>query len=286
MRQLAVLEPGPLATVQDLGRPGLAGLGVTRSGAADPDALRLGNRLVGNDEGLAGVEATHGGLVVQALADLLVALTGAPCPATVDGREIGFNAPVALATGAVLRLGSPGTGMRSYLAVRGGVDVPLVLGSRSTDVLSGLGHAPLRAGARLPVGPPPSRHPHVDHAPAPALTDGEVELRVLPGPRVDWFAPDTLDRLTASAYEVTPDSNRSGMRLRGTILERARTDELPSEGMVPGALQVPPTGQPTLFLVDHPVTGGYPVVAVVVSADLGRAGQLRPGQAVRFTAAR
>jgi biotin-dependent carboxylase-like uncharacterized protein len=279
---LEVLKTGALATVQDLGRPGLAALGVGRSGAADPAALRLGNRLLGNDEGAAGVEVTLGGLVVRAHEEVLVAITGAPCPATVAGGQVGPNGPVRVPAGAELRLGVPSTGVRTYLTVRGGIDVPAVLGSRSTDTLAGLGPDVLAPGVELSVGAPPARHPLVDVAPVPDPPAGEVSLRVVRGPRDDWFTGAALDRLTGSSYEVTADSDRVGMRLRGAVLERTRQGELPSEGMVAGALQVPPTGQPTLFLVDHPVTGGYPVVAVVVSADLGRAAQLRPGQRVRF----
>lgn len=282
MRALEVLETGVLATVQDLGRPGLASLGVGRSGAADAPALRLGNRLLGNADGCAGIEVTYGGLAVRAHGDLLVALTGAPCPATVDGRAVGANAPLVLPDRAELRLGLPPTGLRTYLTVRGGVELAPVLGSRSTDVLAGVGPDVLAPARTLPVGPPPQRRPHVDLAPVTAPPAGEVELRVVRGPRDDWFTAAALDQLSAAPYEVTTESNRIGMRLRGAALERAREGELPSEGMVPGALQVPPSGQPTLFLVDHPVTGGYPVVAVVVSADLGRAAQVRPGQTIRF----
>jgi biotin-dependent carboxylase-like uncharacterized protein len=285
VRALVVVATGPFATVQDLGRPGQAALGVGVSGAADRAALRLGNRLVGNDEGAAGIEATLGGLVVRAAGDLVVALTGAPCPATAGGAPVAANAPVRLPAGAELALGTPTAGLRTYLAVRGGVDVPTVLGSRSTDTLAGLGPAVLTAGCELPVGPPPARQPNVDLAPVSAPAAGEVRLRVLRGPRDDWFTGESLDRLTGSSYVVSADCDRVGLRLRGAPLDRARDDELPSEGVVPGAVQVPPAGQPTLFLADAPVTGGYPVVAVVLDADLDLAGQLRPGQAVRFSEA-
>lgn len=286
MTGLQVRETGPLATVQDLGRPGLAALGVGRSGAADPAALRLGNRLVGNDESAAGIEVTLGGLVLRARGDVLVAITGAPCAVTVAGAGAGLNGPLRVPAGTELALGVPSAGLRSYVAVRGGVDVPPVLGSRSTDTLAGLGPDVLGPGSELPVGAPPAGHPLLDVAPVAAPPGGEVTLGVVRGPRDDWFTGAALERLTGSPYEVTADSNRVGMRLRGATLERSRPGELPSEGMVPGALQVPPTGLPTLFLVDHPVTGGYPVVAVVVSGDLGRAAQLRPGQTVRFRDAR
>lgn len=282
-RTLEVLATGPLATVQDLGRPGLASLGVGQSGAADVEALRLANRLLGNDEGAAGVEVTFGGLEVRGRGGLYVALTGAPCPMTVDGRQVAPYAVVWLPDGATLRVGVPACGLRSYLAVRGGVDVPPVLESRATDTLAGLGPDPLAPGDRLPVGAPPSLQPGVDHAPVRRPAAGDVRLRVAPGPRGDWFTPAAHRALLAEPYEVTAESNRVGMRLAGIALERSRHDELSSEGMVRGALQVPPTGQPTLFLADHPVTGGYPVIAVVVAADIGLAAQARPGQRLRFT---
>jgi biotin-dependent carboxylase-like uncharacterized protein len=284
MRSLQVLETGLLATVQDLGRPGLARVGVGRSGAADRGALRLGNRLLGNDEGCAGIEVTLGGLALRAEADLLVAVTGAPCPVTVDTRPAVLNGPVRLPAGAQLRLATPTSGLRSYVTARGGLDVAPVLGSRSTDVLAGLGPEVLASGDLLPVAAPPRAQPLVDVAPVPPPAAGEVLLRVRPGPRADWFADQALATLTGNPYEVSSESNRVGARLLGPVLARSRDEELPSEGMVAGALQVPPSGQPTLFLADHPVTGGYPVLAVVVAADLDLAAQLRPGQAVRFKA--
>jgi biotin-dependent carboxylase-like uncharacterized protein len=278
---LTVLAAGPLATVQDRGRPGWASIGVTRSGAADRSAADLANRLVGNDEAAAVLEATAGGLRVRAERTLLVAVTGAPAPVTVDGRPAPFDAPLTLTPGQVLTLGLPPVGLRSYLAVRGGIDVPPVLGSRSTDMLSGLGPARLAPGDRLPVGALAADEPVVDVAAVGAPSSRPV-LGVLPGPRRDWLAPGAWTALTQEPWTVTVDSNRVGLRLSGPALERARTDELPSEGLVPGAVQVPPDGAPVLFLADHPVTGGYPVLAVVRTADLPAAAQLRPGDVVRF----
>lgn len=286
MRALEVLEAGPLSTVQDLGRPGQAALGVGDSGAMDRGALLLGNRLLGNPPGAAAVEATFGGLAVRAAAPLVVVLTGAPCPATVAGTPVGANAPVTLPAGAELRLGTPAAGVRTYLCVRGGVEVEPVLGSRSTDLLSGLGPEVLRPGTTLPVGVPTDPQPGLDQAPVPAPESGEVTLRIIPGPRQDWFVPDALATLTGAPYAATSDSNRVGMRLDGPELKRCRDEELPSEGMVRGAIQVPPSGQPTVFLADHPVTGGYPVIAVVAATDLDRAAQVRPGQTVHFREAR
>ncbi|WP_043614541.1 biotin-dependent carboxyltransferase family protein [Nonomuraea candida] len=272
---IEVLAPGPYASVQDLGRPGYAHLGVPRSGAADAPSLRLANRLVGNAETLAGIELTLGRARLRFLDAAWVALAGAP----LAGADMG--APFRVPAGGELRLGAPVWGLRTYLAVRGGIAVEPVLGSRSTDSLSGLGPEPLRAGALLPVGPPEGEI-SVDLAPPPPPR--AAVLRVLPGPRDDWFVPEAPAELCGRPYTVTPDSNRVGVRLRGPGLARAKEGELPSEGMVAGAVQVPPSGQPIVFLADHPPTGGYPVIAVVREADLPVVAQLRPGDEVRFTA--
>lgn len=283
-RGLTVLVPGALSTVQDLGRPGLAELGIGRSGAADRRSLGLANRLVGNSASAAGIEVTFGGLAIQAHGDLLVALTGAPCPLrSQPGRgDAAINAPFCLRDGDRLSLGPPRIGLRTYLAVRGGIDVPPVLGSRSTDLLSGVGPDRLAEWAELAVGGEVAGEPFVDVAAVADPPAGVVDLSVVPGPRDDWFVPDALAVLTGQPYEVTSESNRIGMRLQGPELVRAKTDELPSEGMVPGSVQVPPNGRPTVFLADHPVTGGYPVIAVLTRADIDRAAQARPGQPLRF----
>ncbi|WP_106401914.1 5-oxoprolinase subunit C family protein [Actinocorallia populi] len=278
---IEVLRPGPLATVQDLGRPGLAELGVPVSGAADAAALTLANRLVGNPEGAAALELTLGGARLRFARPSWVALTGAPAPWTLDGRPSPVNAPCFVPAGATVDVGVPARGLRTYLAVRGGIAVEPVLGSRATDLLSGLGPAPLAAGDRLPVGEAAGEFPEVDVAPVPGPPADPV-LHVVPGPRDDWFAPGALALLTGSPYEVTSQSNRVGVRLAGPVLPRTREGELPSEGMVTGALQIPPNGLPILFLTDHPTTGGYPVLAVVTTPDLPLAAQLRPGDHVRF----
>jgi biotin-dependent carboxylase-like uncharacterized protein len=279
---IEVVRPGPLATVQDLGRPGRAHLGVPRSGAADQRAFRLANRLVGNPEGAAGVEFTFGGAALRFHRRAWIAVTGAPVTLRIDGRAHGMNAPCFAAAGALVEFGMPTSGLRSYVAVRGGVAVDEVLGSRSTDLLSGLGPAPLAPGDRLPIGSAAGlQHINVDVVPAAALPETPV-LRILPGPRDDWFTHDALPTLTSTPYEVSPDSNRVGVRLNGPPLVRARDGELGSEGMVLGSLQVPPSGLPIIFLADHPTTGGYPVVAVLASASVAEAAQLRPGQKLRF----
>jgi biotin-dependent carboxylase-like uncharacterized protein len=279
---LEVLDAGPLTLVEDLGRAGLASLGVGRSGAADRRSHALGARLLGQDPRLASLEVTLGGLAVRAHGSVTAVLTGAPCDATLDGSLVGHAAPFLLRDGQTLRLGRPRSGLRTYLSVRGGVAVPPVLGSRSTDVLSGIGPPPLTAGDRVPVGEP-SGHPHVDIAPVRPPDPGAVTLRATVGPRAGWLA--SLDALTATVWTVSEQSDRVGVRLVGPGLERhpsTRTAELPSEGVVRGAVQVPPGGEPVVFLSDHPVTGGYPVVAVVVEADIDLAAQVVPGQELLF----
>ncbi len=279
-RALRVLAVGPLCLVQDLGRRGLSGVGVGRSGAADRGALRLANRALVNDEQAAAVEVTFGGLEIEVLDEgLWFCVTGAPCPVGVDGRDVGSHGVFFAEPGSRVELGRPTSGLRSYLAVRGGIATDEVLGSRSSDLLSGLGPAPLSEGDVLPVGGAAARFPSVDAVPVPDLA-GAAVLRAVRGPRDAWVRD--VDALATTTWEVTDRSNRIGMRLGGHDLAPARDEQLPSEGAWRGAVQVPPSGEPVLFLADHPVTGGYPVVAVVLDADVDRAAQLRPGEPVRF----
>lgn len=283
-RRLEVVATAGRALVQDLGRVGHAAVGVGRSGAADRAALRLVNRLLANPPEAAAVEVTFGGLTLRAGADLAapltVAITGAAATADVDGTPVGHHALVTLRAGQALRLGQPPSGMRSYVGVRGGIEVRAVLDSRSTDMLSGVGPAPLTGGDVLAVGPEPPGLPLLDVAPVAEPPGGTITLRAVAGPRADWVADPAV--LTGTSWTVSGRSDRVGMRLEGGRLERAQAGELPSEGMVRGGIQVPPGGEPVLFLADHPVTGGYPVVAVVLDADVDRAAQARPGQQVRF----
>ncbi|WP_333753548.1 biotin-dependent carboxyltransferase family protein [Streptomyces sp. IBSBF 2394] len=284
-RALAVVRAGALTTVQDRGRPGHAHLGVPRSGALDAPAAALVNRLVGNPPGAAVLETTLTGCALRPRCAVTVAVGGAPCPVTVDGRPVPWAAPVRVPAGAVLDVGAADLGVRSYVAVSGGVLVEPVLGSRSTDLLSGLGPPPLADGTVLPLGRPGGRHARVDVAPQPA-PPAELILRVTAGPRADWFTPEAVRAFTSRAYRVSSASNRIGLRVDGPALERARPGELPSEGTVLGAVQVPPDGMPVVFLADHPTTGGYPVIGVVRTPDLPAAAQALPGTPVRFTAVR
>jgi biotin-dependent carboxylase-like uncharacterized protein len=206
--------------------------------------------------------------------------------AAATARDMPPGTAFSVPAGGVVRVGAPTAGLRSYLAVRGGIDVPPVLGSRSADLRSGLGPAPLRPGDVLPLGGDQAGTRAAGMRPTVLPAAGEpAVLRVIPGPREDWLVPGALRQLCAAAYVVTPASDRTGLRLDGPALASARDDQLPTEGMVTGALQVPPGGKPILLLADHPVTGGYPVIATVMSADIGAAGQLRPGSQVRFALA-
>ncbi|MCW2581100.1 MAG: allophanate hydrolase [Blastococcus sp.] len=286
MTAVEVLATGGLVTVQDRGRPGYGRWGVPTSGAADRSGLQLANRLVGNPEHAAALELTLGGVTLRARDRVLVALTGAIGPAWLDGRPVGALRSLLLAPGSVLRVEPPTLGLRTYLAVRGGFAVPAVLGSRATDTLSGIGPEPVRAGAVLPVGAGPvSGPPGVDVATQPYL-DLVAPLRITAGPRADWFEPGALRTLTSSDYRLTAACNRVGVRLEGALLDRRQSGELDPEGMVRGAIQVPPSGAPLVFLSDHPVTGGYPVIGVVLPTDVDRLAQMRPGASVRFTVSR
>ncbi|MBB4688096.1 5-oxoprolinase subunit C family protein [Amycolatopsis jiangsuensis] len=280
--KVEVLAPGPFATVQDLGRSGYAAVGVGRSGAADRGALKLANRLVGNPETHAALEVTLGGLRMRTSEHATVAITGAAVPVRAGGRAMATHAPIVLRPGDELELGMAQQGLRSYVAVRGGFDVEPVLGARATDTLGRLGPPPLVAGMTLPVGRRVAGWPATDLAPQ-RQAFAEPVLRLRPGPRLEWFTGSALSTLTGGGYTVTSELDRVGVRFTGPALTRARTGELPPEAARPGALQVPPSGVPILFLADHPVTGGYPVAAVVAEADLDVAAQLRPGQRVRFT---
>lgn len=278
--------------VQDMGRPGLAAMGVSVSGALDRGALAAANAAIGNPPGAAGLEITLGGFAFEAEREVTVALTGAPAPIeirTPEGQTIiaPHGRAFRLAQGDEVKLTSPPRGMRSYLAVAGGLDVPPVMHSASTDTLAGIGPAALKAGDRLAIGtaseaPAPSQ-PH-DLAPRPLPTsEDQVTLEVVLGPRTDWFTEAAVRLLAEQDWLVTPESSRVGIRLAGEqALERAITDELPSEGTVRGALQVPPSGQPVLFLSDHPLTGGYPVIGSIAPHQLDLAGQIPIGARIRL----
>ncbi|MFF1445431.1 biotin-dependent carboxyltransferase family protein [Streptomyces sp. NPDC058295] len=284
-RAVSVVRAGALTTVQDRGRPGHAHLGVPRSGALDAPAAALVNRLVGNPPDAAVLETTLNGCALRPRSDMTIAVGGAPCRVTADGRPVAWGAPVRVRAGTLLDIGPAVTGVRTYVALAGGIIVEPVLGSRSTDLLSGLGPAPLADGTVLPLGRELVPHARVDVAPQPA-PPAELVLRVTLGPRDDWFTRDALRAFTSRTFLVSSASNRIGLRTEGPALDRARSGELASEGMVLGAVQVPPAGRPVVFLADHPTTGGYPVIGVVRAGDLAAAAQAVPGTPVRFVAVR
>jgi biotin-dependent carboxylase-like uncharacterized protein len=295
MTRIEVVAAGALTTIQDLGRPGWGHIGVSRSGAADRPALRLANQLVGNVDGAAALETTLAGPRLRFDGPAVVALTWAPARPRVGDGAKPMNEAFELAAGDELKVGNASSGLRTYVAIRGGIDVPRVLGSAATDVLTGLGPARLARGDLLATGElalatrevtgggraiwPPAPEP-----PPSWELPNSVVLHVLVGPRSDWFTAASTERLFHDPFTVDHASNRIGLRLQGAQLERSRADELLSEGLVPGAIQVPADGKPILLLVDHPTTGGYPVIAVVRSQDLPLAAQLRPGHEVRFAA--
>jgi biotin-dependent carboxylase-like uncharacterized protein len=270
---IEMVRAGPLTTVQDLGRPGYAHLGVPRSGALDQPALRRANALVGNSPAAAALETTLLGCTLRFTEAATIAVTGATAVVKINGVAMADPA-IEVGAGAVVEVGRATAGVRSYLAVRGGVGAAAVLGSRATDTLSGLGPGRLTDGMTLPIGD--------DRGPAegvaPVVRPGtELDLEVRLGPRDRWVATAAL---FAGEYRVSPVSNRVGARLEGSALTRLRDDELPPEGLVLGAIQVPANGQPLIFLADHPTTGGYPVIGVI--DDVTPLAQARPGTVVRF----
>jgi biotin-dependent carboxylase-like uncharacterized protein len=279
---LEIMRTGPLALIQDMGRPGLAHLGVTRSGAADRRSHTLANRLVANPSDHATIEVTFGGLTARVRGgDVAIAVTGADTDPAINGHPFGINSIHYAHDGQVISLGAPHSGLRTYLAIRGGIDVTPVLGSRSYDVMSAIGPAPLQPGDVLPVGDHNDAFPELEQAPVASIDRQLVELLVVPGPRDDWLADP--DALVHNVWVASDRSDRVGMRLAGTPVQHRWPDrQLPSEGATRGAIQVPPNGLPVILGPDHPVTGGYPVVGVVADEDIDQVGQIRPGQMVRF----
>ena len=283
---VTILRTGPLTVLKDQGRPGHAYEGVAPSGAADRSAYARANALVGNPPGAAALECTLGGLRVSFDGPAVVALTGTDAVLEVQGRRAQVEEVVTVPAGATVTVTMPRRGLRSYLAVRGGFAVPPVLGSRSTDRIGGIGPERPAAGDVLPIGSGPAQPgsggPMQPGSPS-AGPDGGKPLELDLGPRDDWFTGEAIATLLGAEFTVSPASDSVGLRLDGPVLARARTDELPSEGVVRGSVQVPPDGRPIIFQADHPVTGGYPVIAVLTPPAADRAAQLRPGAKVRFT---
>lgn len=284
---IRILDPGPQTTIQDLGRVGQLRYGIPPSGPVDRFAFILANRLVGNPDGAAALECTLIGPRFEAEAACAVAVTGADMPFSVNGTEAPRWATVALAAGDVVKLGPARSGVRGYVAVAGGLDVPLVLGSRATYLRGRLGGLAGRALAKddrlraFAAAPPRARR--VPPRAVPGY-GGEPTLRVVLGPQADRFTKEGIGALLGGAYEMLHDADRMGARLRGPRIAHARGHDIISDGIALGSIQVPGDGQPIVLLVDRQSTGGYTKVATVCSFDIGRIGQVRPGQSVRFRA--
>ena len=289
-RYLEVINPGVQLVIEDFGREGLLDVGVAASGAADRGSLAAANHAVGNEMNAPAIEISGGGVELLSHARCEIAVAGARGEMKVTEAETGYSFPLrpgmpaAIEPGDSISIGWFSCGLRTYLAVRGGLDVAPVLGSCSRDTLAGLGPEPLLAGTKIALADG-ARGVVVDQPiPGTDLPDADiVTLELDLGPRTDWFSAEALKTLTAQTWEVTPQSDRVGIRLEAeTPLERSRTEELKSEGVVTGAVQVPNSGQPVIFLADHPLTGGYPVIGSLAREDLDVASQLKPGSGIRF----
>jgi biotin-dependent carboxylase-like uncharacterized protein len=279
---ITVLEPGRLTTFQDSGRRGFAHLGVPRAGAADSLSVRQANLLAGNPEYAAALELTHSGPTLRFDVNAVIAFAGGRVEAHLDDSPIPMYQSVPVRAGQVLVCGTVRTGMRCYLAVAGGFDIPPVLTSAATDTLAGLGPSVLCAGDAFAIH---SRSLHAGwYLRAPPEFFDEVSLRVIPGPHAECFSAGALEDFLHAGFEVRANSDRTGLRLAGARVARNNQNELHSQGMVSGAVQVPGDGHPIVLLSNHGTTGGYPVIAVVIRADLPRLGQLRPGAMLRFEA--
>ena len=280
---ITVLTPGLFTTVQDAGRWGFQSMGVPVAGALDQRSYAQANRLVGNPPGAAAIEVTILGPALRFERPLTVAVTGADLSPRLDDRPLAMHQPVECPAGSVLRFGPRARGARAYVGVAGGIDAPVVLGSRSSHALTGIGGGPLRAGDRLEVGDPVAVAGGGEdrHAGADDGHGAPVRLRVLPGPQLDMFAAGALEALHTAAFHVSSRSNRMGYRLEGPAIP-SPPGEMISDATFTGALQVPPDGAPILLMADRQTTGGYPQLAIVMARDLPRAAQLAPGDPVRF----
>jgi antagonist of KipI len=283
---MRVHAPGLLTTVQDLGRPGGGPLGISPAGAADPVALRLGNILLGNPPHAAALEMTLSGGAFEFEEPTLIALTGSDFGAACEGRRLELWRTHEIPAGGILQIGRTASGARCYLCVRGGFAVERWLGSASTHVLSGLGgfHGrPLRKGDALAIYPSRAGRPHKRIRPeVVAAVSPRRTLRVTRGPHSNWFEYATVRTFTSHRYTVTEDANRMGLRLAGPALATRGGGQMITEGVSLGAIQVPPAGQPIILFVDQQTTGGYPIVANIIAADLPSIGQLRPRDEIRF----
>ncbi|WP_127958664.1 5-oxoprolinase subunit PxpC [Serratia microhaemolytica] len=280
---LKVLRAGIYTTVQDLGRHGFRRLGVSQSGALDAPALKIANLLVGNQADAAGLEITLGQFSAKFTKNCWIALTGAGCNAQLDGQPVWTGWCYAVKKGQQLTLKMPKYGMRSYLAVSGGIDVPEVLGSRSTDLKAAFGGwqgRQLKEGDQLPLGAVQAQ-PKAMVGVHQLLFSNRV--RVIPGPEYQEFSPEAQENFWRTPWQLTPQSNRMGYRLSSSCaLQRTEQRELLSHGLLPGVIQVPHNGQPIILMADAQTTGGYPRIACVIEADLYHLAQVRLGELIHF----
>jgi biotin-dependent carboxylase-like uncharacterized protein len=284
---ISVLQPGLLTTVQDQGRPGHRAFGMPVAGAADRWSFAVANLLAGNPPGAAALELTLLGGTFRFALGGYAALAGADMQATLDGAPVAPWSAFPVAAGAVLALGAARAGVRAYLAVRGGVDVPPVLGSRSTYTrarVGGLSGRALAKGDLVPVGGGDGPEPGPRRLPAELTPShgGEVVLRAIPGPQEDRFHPHGLATLFSHPYRVTPQNDRMGFRLEGPPVRLLGAADIVTDALLPGAVQVPGNGQPIVMMVDCQTTGGYAKIATVIGPDLARLAQARSGESVRF----
>jgi antagonist of KipI len=281
---IRVLKPGPSTTVQDRGRFGYAHLGISPCGAADSVSLRIANLLVGNEAYAPALEMTLQGATLEFGQRAVIAVAGARCEVKVGPYRIAQDTAFEVPAGGVLQCGTMSAGVRAYLAVRGGVEVPIVMGSASTDLrgaFGGYAGRRLQAGDVVRVGR--ASGDRLRRVRPGALSDAQPgAIRVTRGPQCDWFAEYEFHRFLAGPYVVSEQSDRAGLRLKGAPIVPREQKQLLTDGIPLGAVQVPPDGQPILLFVDQQTTGGYPKIASVIAADMHRVGQLRPRDEVRF----
>jgi len=285
MSELLVQDAGPLTTIQDLGRPGHLRVGIPASGPMDREAFLLANRLVGNPDTAAGLECTLIGPRVEFIDERLVVITGADMTPAVNGSPVPAWQGLRVRAGDVLRLGPARSGVRGYLAIAGGIETPPVLGSRATYVrgrLGGLEGRALRKGDRLPLGPVGAARPHRLHPDRVPTYRGEPELAVVLGPQDDRFTPRGIAALFEGPYEMLPQSDRMGARLKGPFIEHTRGHDIISDGVALGAIQVIGEGQPIVLLADRQSTGGYTKIGTICSFHIGRIAQVKPGGRLHF----
>lgn len=301
MTALLIHEPGMLTTIQDMGRIGSQKYGVIASGSMDTWASRMANLLVENSETEAVLEMTFLGPKIEFTENTLIAVTGGNMNPNMDGRPFPMNRPVYLRKRAILEFGFAAEGCRTYLAVQGGLNVPFVMGSKSTYLRAQLGGyqgRSLKAGDKLPLSPAKptvlssfAEKNLTESFWAPAWSIGKtrlpqngetIEIRVTPGPQIDWFTSEAIEKFLSTPFEITQESDRMGYRLSGSILEKSRTEDMISEAIGFGSIQVPPDGNPILLLADRQTTGGYPKIAQIIQSDLPLIAQLSPGFSITF----